>query len=61
MNIQSSKDSRFTLFKTKIKQNRGCPNKEYNAIFQHIHYNIRAYSRSKEKSALINYQENIVY
>ena len=37
---------------------------EYNAIFKHIHQNIRIYSRSekkKKKSALINYLENIVY
>ena len=25
------------LFKIKIKQNPNCPNKEYNAIFEHIH------------------------
>ena len=31
----------------KIKQNSDCPNKEYNAIFKHIHQNIRAYPRSK--------------
>ena len=37
---------------------------EYNAIFKHIHQNIRIYSRSekkKKKSALINYLENIAY
>ena len=30
------------LLKMKIKQNPGCPKKEYNAIFKHIHQNIRA-------------------
>ena len=33
--------SLFSL-KIKIKQNSGCPNKEYNAIFMHINQNIRA-------------------
>ena len=46
------------LLKIKFKQNPGCPNKEYNAIFEHIHQNIRAYPRSK--SALINDYENII-
>ena len=32
----------YFLLKIKIKQNPGCPNKEYNAIFKHIHQNIRA-------------------
>ena len=47
------------LLKIKIKQNSGCPNKEYNAILQYIQYNeydqlrwnimnIRAYLRSKK-------------
>ena len=36
------------LFKIMIKQNLGCPNKEYNAIFKHIHQNIRVYPRSKK-------------
>ena len=34
---------------------------EYNAIFIHIHQNIRAYPRSKKKSALINHWENMAY
>ena len=42
------------LLKRTIKQNPGCPNKNYNAIFKNIHQNIRAYPRSKKKSALIN-------
>ena len=40
----------FFSLKIKIKQNLGCPNKEYNAIFKHIHQNIKAYSRSKKKN-----------
>ena len=36
------------LLKTKIKQNPGYSNKEYNAIFNHIYQNIRAYSGSKQ-------------
>ena len=28
------------LFKIKIKQNPGCPNKEYNVDFKHLHQNI---------------------
>ena len=40
------------------KQNPGCPNKEYNAVFKHIHQNIKAYWR-KQKSALINDWKNI--
>ena len=36
------------LLKTKIKQKPGCRNKEYNAIFEHIHLNTRAYPRSKK-------------
>ena len=36
------------LLKIKIKQNPGCLNKEYNAIFEHIQLNIRAYPRSKK-------------
>ena len=34
------------LFKIKIKQNPGCLNKEYNVVFKHFHWNIRAYPRS---------------
>ena len=37
----------FSL-KIKIKQNLGCPNKWYNAIFKHIHENIRTYYRIKK-------------
>ena len=36
------------LLKIKIKQNPGCPNKEYNSIFEHIHENIRVYPRSEK-------------
>ena len=36
------------LFEIKIQQNPGCPNKEYNAIFKHIHQNIKAYTKSKK-------------
>ena len=43
----------------KIKQNPGCPNKESNTIFEHIHQNIRSYYRSK-KGPLINEYENII-
>ena len=35
------------LVKIKIKQNSDFPNKEYNAIFMHIHQNTRTYPRSK--------------
>ena len=31
------------LFMVKLKQNPGYPNKEYYAIFKHIHQNIRTY------------------
>ena len=49
-----------SLFLLKIiKQILGCPNKEYNAIFKHIHQNIKAYHRSKKKSGLINDGKNI--
>ena len=37
----------FSL-KIKIKQNPGCPNKEYNEILKHIRQNIRSYTRSKK-------------
>ena len=30
------------------KQNPGCPNKEYNAVFKHIHQNIKAYWRKQK-------------
>ena len=49
------------LLKIKIKQNSGCPNKEYNSIFEHINHITRAYPRSqKKKSALIDDYENII-
>ena len=32
----------LSLFKIKIKQNPGCPNKEYNVAFKHFHQNIGA-------------------
>ena len=34
--------------KIKIKQNPGCPNKEYNKIYEHINQNIRTYPKSKK-------------
>ena len=43
----------------KIKQNLDYQNKEYNAIFEHIHLNTKACTRSK-KSALIEKWENII-
>ena len=46
------------LIKIKTKQNLGCLNKEYNVIFEHIHQNIRVFSRTKN-SALNNNWENI--
>ena len=36
------------FLKIKIKQNPGYLNEQYNAIFKHIHQNIRAYPRSKK-------------
>ena len=39
----------FFLLKIEIKQNPGCPNKEYNSIFEHINHITRAYPRSKKK------------
>ena len=50
VDIFSSAPDRVALFllKIEIKQNPGCLNKEYNAIFQHIQLNIRAYPRSKK-------------
>ena len=36
------------LFKIKVKQNPGYPNKEYNVVFKHFHQNIRAYHRIKQ-------------
>ena len=35
------------FYKIKIKQNPCCTNKEYNAIFKHMHHNIRIYFRIK--------------
>ena len=49
------------LLRIKLKENAGFPNKEYNAIFKHIHQNIRAYLRCKEKSALVNNWEKILF
>ena len=46
------------LLKIKIKQNLGCLNKEYNAIFEHIHQNIRVFPKTK-KFELNNDWENI--
>ena len=42
----------------KIKQNLGCPNKEYDAIFEQIHQNSGPIPEVK-KSVLINDFENI--
>ena len=42
------------LLKRTIKQNPSSPNQNYNAIFKDIHQIVRAYPRSKQKSALIN-------
>ena len=42
------------LLQIKIRLKSGCPIKEYNAIFKHIHQIIKAHSRSKKESALIN-------
>ena len=36
------------LLKIKIKQNPGCPNKEFDEIFEHIHQNVRTYPRSRK-------------
>ena len=44
--VKFQTEKTFALLKIKIRQNPGCPNKEYNAIFDHIHQNIRAYPRS---------------
>ena len=49
----------FFFLKMKIKQNPGYLNEQYNAIFKHIHQNIRAYPRSK-KICTDNYYENII-
>ena len=38
----------LSLLKVEIKQNPGCPYKKYNAIFKHIHENIRTYHGSKK-------------
>ena len=58
---QTSENVVDTTFKIKIKQNLGCSSKEYNANFNCIHQNIRAYPRSNTKSALINDWKNIAY
>ena len=47
--------------KIRIKQNPGFPCKEYNSVFKHCHQNIRAYPRSKKRSAMTNDWENIAY
>ena len=49
------------LLKIKIKQKPDCLNKEYNAIFEHIHLNIRAYPRSKKYTLINNYENIIAY
>ena len=48
------------LLKIKIREDTGCPSKEYNAIFEHIYQNIRAILGVK-KSTVINDYENIAY
>ena len=61
VNIFSKAPDRIPLFllKTKIKQNPGCPNKEYNAIFKHIHL-ISGPIPKVKKYALINDYENVI-
>ena len=49
------------LFKIKSKQNSGCLNKEYNAIFAQIHQNIRVYHRNKKIVLINDYKNNIAY
>ena len=49
------------LLKIKIWKNPGRVNEEHNGIFKHIHQDIRAYSRSKNKSVLVNDWEDIAY
>ena len=49
--LSKASDWNPILFKIKRKQNVGRQNKEYNSIFKDIHQNIRAYPRSKKKSA----------
>ena len=49
------------LLKIKIKQNPSCQEKEYTAIFKHIHQNIRDNPRIQAKSPLINDWENFAY
>ena len=46
--IKALDQKSLLLLKVKVKQNLGCPNKEYNTVFKHIHRNFRAYSRSKK-------------
>ena len=48
------------MFQIKIEQNPGCPNKEYNAIYEYIHWNIGVYPTNKEKSTLDNDWETII-
>ena len=38
----------FSLLNILIKRNLGCPNTEYDFIFEHFHQNIRAYPRGKK-------------
>ena len=49
------------LSKTKIKQNTGCWNKEYNAIFEYIHQSIRTYPRRKKSTLINNWETTIAY
>ena len=38
----------YFLFQLNILKNPSCPNKRYNAIFKHIHDNVRVYSWTKK-------------
>ena len=48
--ISSKVPDRKSLFLVdiKIKQNPGCPNKQYNVVFKHFRQNIRAYPKIKK-------------
>ena len=46
--LNKALDWKIVLLHLKFKQKPGCPNKKYNAIFEYIHRNIRAYPRNKK-------------
>ena len=46
---------------TKIKQNSGHPNAEYDAMFKHIHQNVSAYPRSKKTGLINNWETTLAY